>query len=127
MFSSITCFALHRGELLVFLLILCSARFRTSCFISLCLCLLLPWGRSFLSKGTVFLLKPTATAVVLLQIVGHPCKQACRCLFYLYRNLLYLCFMGTLVLVVSLRFPVIQTLCSCFALPGLLLLLPGCP
>ena len=81
MFSSITCFALHRGELLVFLLILCSARFRTSCFISLCLCLLLPWERSFLSKGTVFLLKPQLLLWFCTNSNGHPCKQACRCLF----------------------------------------------
>ena len=46
---------------------------------------------------------------------------------YLVGNLSAVSFMGTLVPVVSLRFPVIQTLCSCFALPGLLLLLPGCP
>ena len=62
-------------------LLLCSARFRTLCFISLCLCLLLPWERSFLSKGTVFLLKPQLLLWFCTNSNGHPCKQACRCLF----------------------------------------------
>jgi hypothetical protein len=68
------------GRAFSFLLLLCSARLRASHFISLCLCLLLPWERSFLSKGTVFLLKPQLLLWFCTNSNGHPCKQACRCL-----------------------------------------------